>query len=243
MSRLYREADFAFFYSAIFVEFLFRNQIPQKMSNGNSLYIFIDEAGNFDFSANGTKYFCLSAVSCVRPFLWDLLEEDFNLDRFHASEDKQKIRDRVFQVIGEHIKRIRIDSLIVEKRKTQLHLQKIENFFPLMMGYLLKYVWEKCGGAGYKNIVVITDRIPVKKKRRAIEKAIKQTLAKVLPTGGRYYIYHHESASCFSLQVADYCNWAIYKKWEGQDLRSYCIIESGIKSEFDIFKTGTEHFY
>lgn len=217
-----------------------------------SFYIFIDEAGNFDFSLNGTKYFCLSAISCERPFLWDpslleikcdLLEQNFDLDRFHASEDKQKTRDRVFQVIGNHINRIRIDSLIVEKKKTQPHLQKIEKFFPLMMGYLLKHVWEKGGCARYKNIVVITDRIPVKKKRRAIEKAIKQTLADILPSDGRYYIYHHESASCFSLQVADYCNWAIYKKWEAEDLRSYGEIKSGIKSEFDIFRTGDVYYY
>ncbi len=33
------------------------------------LYIYLDEGGNFDFSANGTKYFTLTSVTTVRPFI------------------------------------------------------------------------------------------------------------------------------------------------------------------------------
>ena len=36
--------------------------------NGRFLYVFLDEAGNFDFSPGGTKYFILSAISKERPF-------------------------------------------------------------------------------------------------------------------------------------------------------------------------------
>jgi hypothetical protein len=36
--------------------------------SGRFLYVFLDEAGNFDFSPGGTKYFILSAVSKERPF-------------------------------------------------------------------------------------------------------------------------------------------------------------------------------
>lgn len=36
--------------------------------SGRFLYVFLDEAGNFDFSSGGTKYFILSAVSKERPF-------------------------------------------------------------------------------------------------------------------------------------------------------------------------------
>ncbi len=31
-------------------------------------YIFLDEAGNFNFSVNGTRYFALASVSICRPF-------------------------------------------------------------------------------------------------------------------------------------------------------------------------------
>jgi hypothetical protein len=32
------------------------------------LYIFLDEAGNLDFSPTGTRYFILSSVAKERPF-------------------------------------------------------------------------------------------------------------------------------------------------------------------------------
>lgn len=55
------------------------------------------------------------------------------------------------------------------------------------------------------------DRIPVNKKRKAIEKAIKMTLPQMLPDSLRFRILHHDSKSCCGLQVADYFNWAIYR--------------------------------
>lgn len=56
-------------------------------------YIFLDEAGNFDFSVNGTRYFALVSVSMLRPFpgfdgldnyKHDYLEADRNLEHFHC---------------------------------------------------------------------------------------------------------------------------------------------------------------
>jgi len=37
------------------------------LTSMSTLYIFLDESGNFDFSPKGTKYFVLSAVSTLDP--------------------------------------------------------------------------------------------------------------------------------------------------------------------------------
>ncbi len=76
-----------------------------------------------------------------------------------------------------------------------------------------------------------------------MEKAIKTTLADMLPTTARYRLLHHDSKSNFQLQIADYCNWAIYRKWSRNDLRSYDLIKGAVKSEFEIFKAGTTIYY
>jgi GTP-dependent phosphoenolpyruvate carboxykinase len=112
-----------------------------------------------------------------------------------------------------------------------------------MIGYLIRYVLEPRNLKDYEEVIVITDSIPVSRKREAIEKAVKQTLSRMLPNGTRYKILHHASKSCTGLQVADYCNWAIFRKWERGDLRSYELIRSGIRSEFDIFKSGQRYYY
>lgn len=45
------------------------------------------------------------------------------------------------------------------------------------------------------------------------------------------------------LQVADYCCWAVAKKWKDRELRPYAKIESVILSELEIFKRSTKEYY
>lgn len=215
------------------------------------LYIFLDEGGNFDFSPGGTSHFTLSCVSRERPFpdynefislKCDLVEQGTAIEYFHASEDLQVVRDQVFDIIGRNLGGMRIDSVIVEKRKTHPSLRDVAEFYPKMLGYLLSYLLSHQSLSPYTQVVVFTDRIPVTQKRNAVEKTVKITLSKMLPKTARYRVLHHDSKSNFQLQIADYCNWAIYRKWDRNDLRSYDLIKSAIKSEFDIFRTGKMMF-
>ena len=45
------------------------------------------------------------------------------------------------------------------------------------------------------------------------------------------------------LQVADYCCWAIQRKWERGDNRSHVLIAEKIASELDIFRFGSVTHY
>jgi hypothetical protein len=218
------------------------------------LYIFLDEAGDLGCRPNSSPYFILGSLTVERPFgvynaftdlKYDLLEGGVALEYFHASEDSQAIRDKVFQIIQANLANCRIDSLIVEKRKTVSELQSEEKFYPKMLGYLLKYVLNRFTLSDYSNIIIMTDTIPIKRKRKAVEKAIKLTLASMLPPGTAHTIVHHASKSNFNLQVIDYCSWAIYRKWhsEGSDTRSYDLVKKAIKSEFNIFRTGKFYYY
>lgn len=211
-------------------------------------YIFLDESGNFDFSVKGTRFFVLTSVSTRRPFPWsssldsykyDCLENNLEIERFHCSADKLRVRKKVFEIISKQLDAVRIDSLVVEKPKTGTALRADERFYPEMLGYLLRYVLN----SEMNEVIVITDRIPVKKKRNAIEKGIKGVLANILPEGTKYRIHHHESRSHYGLQVADYCCWAIYQKWVNGKTQYYNLIRDAVLSEFDIFRTGTRYYY
>ncbi|MHB8809104.1 MAG: DUF3800 domain-containing protein [Desulfobulbaceae bacterium] len=218
---------------------------------GDAIYIFLDEGGNFDFSTRGTKYFTLTSVLKRRPFniygqltelRFDLIENGLDIEYFHAAEDKQLVRDRVFEVIRANVDRLMVDSVVVEKRKTGPALQPPEKFYPRMLGYLLRYVVERIRG-DYSELIVITDVIPVEKKRKAIEKAVKQTLSSMLPDRITYRVLHHASKSSSSLQVADYFNWAIFRAWERSDRRSLDLVAGMVRSQFDIFRSGTRYYY
>jgi hypothetical protein len=220
--------------------------------NKRILYVFLDEGGNLDFSHKGTKYFTLTALAKERPFeaykqlcelKYDLVESAVNLEYFHASEDRQDVRNQVFTIINNFLDKTRIDALVIEKRKTGPALRPEDKFYPEMLGYLLSYVVRNCTPELFNKVIVFTDSLPVKNKRRVVEKVIKNVLAHKFPNEISYCIFHHSSKSNIDLQIVDYCNWAIYRKWENNDLRSYDLIRRSIKSEFDIFQTGTTFYY
>ena len=126
--------------------------------------------------------------------------------------------------------------------KSGFALQKPERFYPEMMAYLLPHAISQCRLEDVARIIIFTDVIPTQKKKKAVEKALKVTLAKKMPKIP-YRIYHHASKSNEYLQFVDYVNWAIFRKWEREDLRSYDLIKEAVKSEFDIFRTGTRFYY
>lgn len=220
-----------------------------------TLYIFLDEGGNFDFSPIGSKYFTLTSVSKYRPFKlhteldtykYDLIEHRIKprieMEYFHCAQDNRFVRSVVFEKLSISIPPNSVDAVIVEKSKTGPALRAIERFYPEMLGYLLRYVLDNVSGA-IGEVVVITDSIPVSKKRNAVEKAMKTTLKAMLPKKTPFRVMHHASRAHYGLQIADYFNWAIYRKWEHGDPTAHKIISDQIRSEFDIFRRGTRHYY
>ena len=84
-----------------------------------------------------------------------------------------------------------------------------------------------------QRVVVVTDTLPVKRTKRAVEKAFKGYIAQNL--GSRpYTLVHHSSAAHACLQIADYCTWAVHRKWQHGDGRSYDLIRPFIRSELEI---------
>jgi len=206
-------------------------------TQAKTLYMFLDESGNLDFSEKGTRHFLLTAVTKERPFnafrdlvdlKYDLIESGLGIEYFHASEDRQEVRNKVFSIIQRHMEGVRVDSIAVEKAKTHVELRSPERFYPNVLGFLIKAVLGDMPLAGYQEVIIMTDSVPVQKRRDAIAKAVKLTLADTLPPGVRHRIYHHESKSNLDLQVADYCCWAIYRKLASGDERSYSLIRDAV---------------
>ena len=210
-------------------------------------YIFLDEAGNLDFSANGIRYFVLTSISMRRPFpvyealndyKHDCLEYGLDMEYFHCAADNNHVRKGMFDLIAAHLGGMRhmsIDSLVVEKRKTGPALREVMRFYPEMLGHLLKFVLPKELDAGAEEVIVITDKLPVNRKRQAVEKGTRLALAEMLPQGMRYRILHHASRSHYGLQVADNCCWAVFRKWNRNKTHYYDLIKQAVRSEFDIF--------
>jgi hypothetical protein len=88
--------------------------------------------------------------------------------------------------------------------------------------------------------------MPHKVKREAVEKGLKKSISDITHRQLKYNIFHIPSGAIYGLQIADYCSWAIYRKygdWGDTELRPYMMMQGKIRSEFNIFRSGTTRYY
>lgn len=194
-------------------------------------------------------------MTCVimrRPFVghadllalkYDCLESGLPLECFHASEDKQHVRDRVFAVIGASIAQYTAFSVIVRKNRTDPALRSPQTLYPRVFESLIRVALPRAVGRGERMVVAVTDAIPVNQRKRAVEKAVKAAFKRHLPEGISYQLHHHQSRSDLNLQIADYFNWAVFRKHERGDPRSYELMKAALKGEADPFGETETIYY
>jgi hypothetical protein len=217
-------------------------------------FIFADEAGCFTFNRepNVSKFFILCTVvmdDCAvgtalldlrRRLAWEGAELG---DYFHATADAQAVRDEVFNAITKF--GFSIQATIMEKCKAQPQVRTSKPRF-YQYGYFYHF---KFGATAQLNnqseALVTTASLGTRKERTAFESAV----ADVMRQTKRVKEWKADFMPCHAdpcLQVADYCAWAIQRKWESKDhwdTRSYDLVKDRITYEYDLFKPGTKNYY
>ena len=160
-------------------------------------------------------------------------------EQFHAATDRQEIRDQVFNCISNFD--FRIDATILEKRKTiEKYRIEVSKFYQLAWWLHLKHVGPSIHGGN--KVLLVAASLGERKKRKAFSDAFNDVARQTVSHANFHTAFWHDATDpC--LQVADYCGWAIQRKWEIHDDRSYALIEEHIASEFDAFKPGTHYYY
>lgn len=185
---------------------------------------------------------CSSAdalISLRRGFEWAGVE--FENGGLHATSDKQAVRDAVFERIAEMD--IRIDTRVFEKRKISPELQTLEAMYDLAWStHAIHTLYDSVDRD--EELHIIAGSIGVKKKNRIL--MINQ-IRNAVHLAGRSQrdtvVTISEAKTDPGLQVADYCCWAIQRRWERNDARSYDLIQSKIATEQDYFESLTDYFY
>ena len=202
-----------------------------------AIYLFFDESGNLDFGPSGTRYFCVGTLTTRDPaaleralgaLRYELLAEGTEFEAFHATDDRQAVRDRVFAALGA-VGGFEVDALVVDKARVPDALRPEARFYPECAERLLAPVFARATDP-HERVVVVTDRLPVHRTRQAVEKAFKQFIRRHL--GARpFSVLHHASAAHAGLQAVDYALWAVSRRWHRDDLRSHALIAPFLRSE------------
>lgn len=215
------------------------------------LFIFADEAGCFAFkrAQNVSRYYIVCTValpSCEigtkllelrRQLAWEKAQLG---DYFHATTDKQNVRDAVFEIIRSED--FSIQATVMEKSKAQPQTRLSEDVF-YKYGWWYHFMYSS--GKYINNVeelMITVASIGTKKKRIAFEDAVRDVVRqKIRRKQWSAAFWPCQTDPC--LQVADYCTWAIQRKWEMNDARSYDLIASKINYEYDLWARGTAHYY
>lgn len=213
-------------------------------------HVFADEAGDFDFSRKpkASTYFILCTVampSCAvgesllklrRELAWNDCELG---DYFHATCDAQAVRNEVFAAICQHD--FTVQATIMEKSKAQPQVCKTRPRF-----YQIGWLYHFRHGASplircEPELLVTAASIGTKKERAAFSGAVEDVMRQTVKRKWRTDFCPASADPC--LQVADYCAWAIQRKWERNDARSYDLIKDRITYEYDLWERGMKHYY
>lgn len=206
--------------------------VQQEISD--TIYIFVDEAGDMDFSAKGSKHYMFNFLVKRRPFnlheyianyRYSLLERNLdplngtrlNIEAFHAHNDNKHIKEELFNIISTFdVGSVKAYSYILEKPKVDPGKRKEkQRFYIDNLSYSIQRLLDKIGID--KDFVIITDRLPVQQNKSKQVGALKKGIKEYIRRSGlkiRYDIFHHCSASSANLQIVDYISWAIYRKYE-----------------------------
>ena len=177
------------------------------------------------FDPSGSRYFTFTAAWTYdpEPLAWrlhrlrfGLLRDGHGIERFHAALDRRWVRDRVFGAM-EAVEGWQFASVIVDKTRLYDPLR----FYPQFLSIVLRFVLRGRLRPGTDRVLIYTDRLPISRKKKAVEKAIHLSCAECLDPRITFHMYHHDSASNPWLQVADYCCWAVHRRHEHRDRTYY----------------------
>jgi Protein of unknown function (DUF3800) len=214
-------------------------------------YVFADEAGDFTFKrkTGASKYFLLCTLTTddcsLSNALLDIRRDlvargDSDRDKLHATSDSQATRDKVFACLDGHS--FRVDATILEKSKAQPQTRTTEAvFYQYAWYYHFKHVGPRLL-MDDKKLLVTAAALGQKKTKATFKHVVNNTLQQTTHRD-RWEVTFIDSAKDPLLWAADYCAWAIQRKWESNDCRSYDLIAGKINTEFDIWRSGTTHYY
>lgn len=223
----------------------------------SDLYVFADEAGELAFQAkSSSRYFILTTLTVSdcpvgdallnlrRQLAWEGVETH---PSFHATEELQPVRDRVFSVLQQH--EFRIDATIFEKAKANPNVrQSADRFYRFAWDYHLRYLAQRAIPSATSRLLLVPATIAERKHKQELFTTAVRTVVSEIPLAAPPQLAFWMGRSDPCLWAVDYCCWAIQRKWErtwhgNPDDRSHRLIAPKIHSEFDIFRRSTTLYY
>ena len=200
----------------------------------DTLYVFIDESGNFDFSPKGTRHFVMSAVCTTRPeesakqlasLKYELLSEGVDISSFHATNDFQFVRNRVFKRINS-LRNSKAMVIFAVKERLSEDLRVPVTLLAFLAEKLLSIRTQDVVLKDFRRIVILFDRSLSNKQLNEIFILIKPYLKKIK---SEFLVGFHSMHADMNSQVADYVSWSMFVLLERNERRPWETLQLGLR--------------
>ncbi len=182
----------------------------------------------------------LDSAAEMQALRYQLLAEGNDVSGFHAAEDRQFIRDRVFRTF-ELIDNVRAHAIFGDKHLAVPRLQSDSQIHALFGRALIRYFLRVFDASDYRRVVVVFDQALTKKKQGNFQGVIKPELKAL---GKPFHVYFQKMLTDMNGQIADYVAWSKFVQLERNELRPWKSLASTLRpSDFDIFRNGTTLYY
>jgi hypothetical protein len=223
-------------------------------------YLFADESGNFDFRDHtryrgATQYFAVGTMTIegtstmhalagdLGQLRYDLLDKGHKLGTFfHASDDSPAVRQAVLDVMASHP--MKIDVTILEKAKAQPKTRTSPAvFYKYAWYYNFKWFAPRYFKDGDDLTVVSAALGDSRRAKAAMQTAVNDVVNQCCDYNVKRRFAFWPTASDMCLQAADYGLWAVMRDYERSDRVWKKIIESKVRSVYDLWAIGKTYYY
>lgn len=211
-----------------------------RFGKNSTFSIFIDESGDFDFSEKGSKYFVMAGIGTFSPILsaqqllhlkYQLLAEGRGVSNFHASPDRQEIRNAVFARFHQ-IENIEAHVVFGRKLLLKTLVENDSALHALCARFMIEHFIQSMSSSRVRTLVLVFDQALPPSKQREFKSQVKAYLKS---KEFEYHIYFHSMKSEVNGQIADYVAWAKFKQLEREEHRPWHSIKKSLNpTEFEI---------
>lgn len=208
-----------------------------------TLFVYVDESGNLDFTSRGTRHLVLGVFYTNKPaqnslemsaLKYGTMAQGIDLANFHASEDLQQVRDLVFDVISK-IESCSSVSFWIAKENYKFTDRWAVGAYKKFGIHIAQHIGEVATKTLSKKVVVVFDKALVRRDQNAFLAAMKPQLAAL---GLPHYLYFHNVNKDFNGQIADYLAWARFVSLERNENRPLAILPNHLKQVVEIQETN-----
>ena len=171
----------------------------------------------------------------------DLIREHLPVgDCFHATAEDAFVRNRVYDEMLKHD--FKFQATICEKSKAQPQVTATKaRFYKYPWYYHFKHAIAPHLRAEHRLFLTAAS-IGTKKERLSYISGLEDVIGQSAPDVP-YAVDFRPALADPLLQAADYCAWAVQRKWERGDDAAYNLIQSRKSYEYELWKKGTIYYY